>query len=211
MGVIALVVSQLISPFIIRLFERSNEILNQFSISKSQQSAWFIVLTSILLIDFINYLLHRMMHKKYFWNTHKVHHSDKAVCALTPLIHHPVEIIISTCFVLFFYFIFDIPLVVVLGYVLFFSLYDAFVHSNLILNKKLDSLLGLVFITPNLHRAHHSIDSEISNTNFGSLFSFWDRVFGTYKKIDSVKIFGLRERFTKRLNLINLLKIPFLH
>ena len=209
MGIIALIVSQSVSHFVIKIFQHSYEILNQFSLSKSQKSAWITVVISILLIDFINYLLHRLMHKKYFWEAHKVHHSDRSVCSLTPLIHHPLEVTISTCFVLFFYFIFDMPLVVVLGYVLFFSLYDAFVHSNLILNKKLESFISLIFITPHLHRTHHSINVVISNTNFGSLFSFWDRAFGTYKKIDNVKIFGVKEHCVEKLNLKNILKMPF--
>ena len=208
-GMATIVVSHFVSPVIMKYLPDIGLILGSLSLSQRHAPPWLIVLYSILLIDLANYLLHRAMHLKIFWRLHQVHHSDTRVCGLTPLIHHPLEMVLSTAFLLFFYFVLDIPVVVILGYVLFFSLYDALLHSHLKLNKKFESLLGLIFITPTLHRSHHSIEMKESNLNFGSLFSIWDRLFGTHKKISKVDAYGVKEQKAKELHLKNLLQMPF--
>jgi sterol desaturase/sphingolipid hydroxylase (fatty acid hydroxylase superfamily) len=209
MGILATLLSQSVGPLVIRASQDFMGKFNFFSLSGGREPPWTIFVVSILLIDFGNYCLHRLMHTKFLWRAHRVHHSDRDISALTVMLHHPIEVILSTLLLMLFYLALDMPIVAVLAYVLIFSVYDALLHSHLKINKKFESCLGLVLVTPSLHRSHHSKNVAISNTNFGSLLSIWDRLLGSYRHKANVKALGIEEFSSRRSSLRHLLGMPF--
>jgi sterol desaturase/sphingolipid hydroxylase (fatty acid hydroxylase superfamily) len=87
-----------------------------------------------------------------------------------------------------------------------------FNHSNVKMPEALDKALRLVVCTPNMHRVHHHYRQPYSDTNYGNIFSFWDRIFGTYVVVDNSKLrYGVDTYMDKEKteNIIDLLKIPF--
>lgn len=87
-----------------------------------------------------------------------------------------------------------------------------FAHINFRLPEKLDNIIGLVFITPNLHQVHHHYQQTFSNSNYGDVLSIWDRLFGTFKKMPVEElIFGVDTHMKKEdhRNFKTLFKIPF--
>ena len=137
------------------------------------------VVLGVLIFDFKNYAFHRLLHKfNVSWRFHQVHHSDKAVDVFTTHRFHPVELIFG----------FIPGLIPVLLGVPLYSIqvigvialpWVLFQHSNIDIPYSLEKRMRYVFLTPNLHKLHHSKDPKQVNHNFGVIFSFWDRFFGT--------------------------------
>lgn len=139
------------------------------------------VVIAFLLIDFFHYLSHHLHHKvPFLWRLHRLHHADKKVDALTTLLHHPFEAASTFLINLICYVLFDIPVIVILAHALIAGLHSPFTHTRMILSEKVDRFLSYFIITPNFHRLHHSLDIKDGNSNFGIVFPFWDRLFGTY-------------------------------
>jgi sterol desaturase/sphingolipid hydroxylase (fatty acid hydroxylase superfamily) len=159
---------------------------------------------AFLLIDFFHYFSHRLHHKiPALWRFHRLHHADKSVDALTSVLHHPFEVasvflVSITCYVLF-----DIPVIIILAHAFVAGLHSPFTHTKMHLPEKFDRFLAYLIITPNFHRLHHSLDVKEGNSNFGIIFPFWDRLFSTYRYIDSkglsVIIFGVSADKSPRL------------
>ena len=153
------------------------------------------------------------MHKvNGLWAFHSVHHSDNVVDVSTTLREHPGENIIRLSFTLLW---------VLLSGAVFWTLIlrqiiqvftTLFAHINYELPNKVDSLLGLVFITPNLHHVHHHYQKPYTDSNYGDVLSIWDRMFGTFKKLNSKElVYGLDTCMDKKENnnFKSLIKIPF--
>lgn len=135
-----------------------------------------------VLFDLWMYFWHRANHDiAFLWRFHRAHHSDTEMDTTTALRFHPGELILST--------LIRLPVVVLLGMsfaqlVLFetvLNLSTLFHHSNLAVPEKLDRLLRTVIVTPNMHRVHHSAERSETDSNFTSIFSFWDRLVRTYR------------------------------
>jgi sterol desaturase/sphingolipid hydroxylase (fatty acid hydroxylase superfamily) len=122
------------------------------------------------------YWSHRLMHTRYLWEIHKVHHSAEEMNVVLPVRNHPIDLAIMTV-------VYAAPLAL-LGveplaatvYYAINSFYQCFVHSGIEMRSR---WLESIIITSNAHRLHHSNDSAHWGTNFGVL-TFWDRLFGTY-------------------------------
>jgi len=151
-------------------------------------------LFGFLLFDLWMYWWHRLNHEIHFlWRFHRMHHTDLEMDASTALRFHPGEKIFSD--------IIRLAVIPVLGLeLLAFAIYRVvmspiilFHHSNIALPEKFDRILRAVIVTPNMHRVHHSIIREETDSNYGSVFSFWDRILGTYKRRDDTDaiIYGL--------------------
>ena len=126
---------------------------------------------------------HVLLHKsRLLWRIHRVHHLDTGLDVSTSVRFHPLEAVYVSAFAL--------PIVMVLGVhpaaVLLYELAEAaqncFAHANLRLPPALERMLRLLFITPDLHRVHHSSHRPETDSNFGSTLSIWDRIFGTYRE-----------------------------
>jgi len=110
--------------------------------------------------------------------------------------------------------VFGIPLWVVVIYLLVCALNAQMEHANIRLNERVDRLLRLVFVTPQMHKVHRSRDQKETDSNYSNIFSFWDRLFGTYTaEIDFQRLrYGLAGFDAKeRQTLGGLLKMPFMN
>ncbi len=141
------------------------------------------IIIVFLLFDLWMYLWHLINHRiSILWLFHRVHHTDREMDVTTANRFHPIEIILSSL----------IRLVVIILIGMNFSqfvLYETvliiiimFHHSNIALPEKYDCVIRSVIVTPNMHRVHHSEEWQETNSNFSSIFSFWDRIGRTFKK-----------------------------
>src|SRR5436190_12703772 len=151
-----------------------------------------------LLLDLIRYLVHRCEHAvPFLWRFHALHHSDPDVDVTTSVRHHPVEYLFASVVYWLAVIVLDIPFIVVLSHGLAVFSASAVQHGNVRLPEWLERCLQPILVTTDLHRIHHSVVFEQVNTNYGSVLSIWDRLFGTFTRIgraqhDSI-VFGVRE------------------
>ncbi len=135
---------------------------------------------SFLIIDLYMYFWHRSMHTiPLAWRFHRLHHTDRTMNVSTAYRFHPIEIISSSVPKLLLIWLLGITSNFVLVYELVFTIVVALHHSNLAMSGSIDRLLARVIVTPNLHRIHHSEVVAETNSNYGSVLSWWDRLFGT--------------------------------
>ena len=175
---------------------------------------WLYVVIGILLMDFIGaYLAHYVEHKvKPLWMIHLVHHTDHKVDTTTANRHHPIESLIRYVFTLAGVFIIGAPIGIVMLYQSMSLVATQFTHANIRLPKKVDNILSYVLVSPDMHKIHHHYVLPYTDSNYGNIFSVWDRLFGTYMKMDRDNIVYGVDVFpdeVKNSNLIELLKQPF--
>jgi sterol desaturase/sphingolipid hydroxylase (fatty acid hydroxylase superfamily) len=161
---------------LIRLEARGVGLLHWFSLPPLLAGA--VVLVGL---DFSFYLAHVAMHASpVFWRMHRVHHSDPAVDVTTTIRQHPGEGVLRYAFMAAFAFALGAPPGAFAVYRLWSVLSGLLNHANIRVPRRLDTALSLVFGTPNMHKLHHSRARHQANTNYGTIFSLFDRVFGTF-------------------------------
>lgn len=139
------------------------------------------VIVSLLLLDVLIYGQHIVFHKvPWLWRLHRVHHSDIALEASTGIRFHFVEIILSMIIKIAVVLLLGVPAIAVLVFELVLNAGSLFNHSNLRLPLRVDKYLRLFIVTPDMHRVHHSIYREETDSNYGFNLSCWDRLFRTY-------------------------------
>jgi sterol desaturase/sphingolipid hydroxylase (fatty acid hydroxylase superfamily) len=139
------------------------------------------VIAAFLIIDLASYGVHRAFHAfEPLWRIHAVHHSDLEVDTSTGVRHHPLETVLASLVLGGVAGLAAFPAGAVAAFALIRLAMQLFQHSNVQLPPDHERLLRFVICTPGHHRAHHSIIRAESDTNFGIVFSFWDRLFGTY-------------------------------
>lgn len=142
-----------------------------------------VLLAGVLILDFSQYLFHRLMHAPaWLWRVHGVHHSDPVFDVSTSLRFHPLEVALNIAWRLAWVLALGIPFLVLALYALLALLANALTHANVRVPAPLDRWLRTVFITPSLHRIHHSLHAVDCQRNFGTVFSLWDRLLGTYSR-----------------------------
>lgn len=184
-------------------------VLNWLNLS----TLWKLVV-GLLLMDFVSsWLVHWIEHHvKWMWQFHLVHHSDQHVDATTANRHHPGESVIRFAFTTLGVLIIGAPLWLVFLYQSMSVVLTQFNHSNTKMPEWLDSTLSWVICTPNMHRVHHHYRQPYSDMNYGNIFSFWDRIFGTYVKVDNSKlIYGVDTHMSQSesSDIVTMLKMPF--
>tara|TARA_R110002049_G_scaffold10127_2_gene50232 strand:- start:24113 stop:24958 length:846 start_codon:yes stop_codon:yes gene_type:complete len=143
---------------------------------------WVAVLVSIVVLDLAIYLQHVMFHAvPVLWRLHRMHHADLEFDVTTGLRFHPVEILLSMGIKLAVVMALGPPAVAVLIFEVLLNATAMFNHSNIRLPILVDRFLRLIVVTPDMHRVHHSIIPEETNSNFGFNLPWWDRLLGTYK------------------------------
>ena len=155
---------------------------------------WIELLIAVMLLDFMaQYWVHYLLHKvKWMWRFHMVHHSDTKVDATTGTRHHPGDYTMREVFALAAVLIAGMPLAFYLVYRIASVFFTFITHANVHVPVWIDKPLSLVFITPNMHKFHHHFERPWTDTNFGNMFSIWDRVFGTLVYDDPRKVtYGL--------------------
>ena len=159
---------------------------------------WLSFAAAFLLLDFLNYAVHRGQHAvPFLWRLHALHHSDPDVDVTTSVRHHPIEYLLATGFYWLAVLVLDIPVAVVVTHGLAVFAAAAVTHGNITLPEWLERLLRPMVITVDLHLIHHSMSYDEANSNFGAVFSIWDRLFGTYARLARTQqdriVFGVRE------------------
>jgi sterol desaturase/sphingolipid hydroxylase (fatty acid hydroxylase superfamily) len=134
-----------------------------------------------LAIDLLHYGQHTLYHRVGFlWRLHQVHHSDSDFDLTTGFRFHPGEALLTQGVTLGVIALLAPPTLAVLAVETVSQAQDLFEHANLALPARWDRILRAVLITPDMHRIHHSADLGEQNRNLGTIFPWWDRVFGTY-------------------------------
>jgi sterol desaturase/sphingolipid hydroxylase (fatty acid hydroxylase superfamily) len=129
---------------------------------------------------FLAWVAHVLLHKTAWgWRTHRVHHSDVAVDVTTAFRQHPGEAMWRLGWRLLPIWILGIPLPVVALHETISAANALLEHANVGIPEAVDRLVRSVFVTPNMHKWHHSRDARETDTNYGNILSIWDRVFGT--------------------------------
>ena len=175
---------------------------------------WLYVVLGVLLLDFFGaYLAHYVEHKvKPLWMVHLVHHTDHKVDTTTANRHHPIESVIRFIFTLFGVFAVGTPIGIVMLYQSLSIVATQFSHANIKMPKNVDKLLSYVIVSPDMHKVHHHYVLPYTDSNYGSIFSIWDRLFGTYMELDREKLVYGVDVFPDEIensDTLNLLKQPF--
>ncbi|MFZ0927310.1 MAG: sterol desaturase family protein [Syntrophobacteraceae bacterium] len=139
------------------------------------------VVAGMMALDLAIYLQHVLHHAvPLLWRLHMVHHSDLDFDVTTGLRFHPLEIVVSMCIKLMTVTVLGPPALAVLIFEVALNSTSMFNHSNVFLPSKIDRILRLFVVTPEMHRVHHSVVIRETNSNFGFSLPWWDRLFGTY-------------------------------
>lgn len=142
---------------------------------------WLVFILSLLILDCIIYWQHRLFHTiPMFWRLHRMHHTDIEFDFTTAVRFHPIEIILSILLKLIVIFLLGAPAIAVMVFEILLSSSALFNHSNIKLSKSVDKVLRLFIVTPDMHRVHHSVYREETDSNFGFNIPWWDKLFGTY-------------------------------
>ena len=167
---------------------------------------------TILILDLVGaYFAHLFQHKiSFLWPIHAVHHSDESVDTTTANRHHPIESFVRFFFTLIAIFISESSIAMVFLYQSLSVAFSQFNHANINISEKVDYLISLVFVSPNMHKVHHHYKMPYTDSNYGNIFSLWDRLFGTYMNLDLKKIrYGIDDDYDDQNNFWNVIKRPF--
>ena len=147
---------------------------------------WELLLLNVVFADFAGYWAHRALHTRWLWNSHAWHHSPKVLYWLSGLRASPghVAVLYAPAALVFVCFPTPETGAVALASILIDVINQHFIHSNI--RVPWAKPLERIFVTPRFHFVHHSTTIARSNSNYGFLFSFWDRLFGTYTDPDTV-------------------------
>ena len=172
------------------------------------------IIFGVLFLDLIGaYLPHYVQHKvKFLWKIHLVHHSDHKVDTTTANRHHPFESVVRYLFTLLGVAILGANMGLVFLYQSLSVVLSQFNHANINISPKIDKFLSLFIVTPNMHKVHHHYVMPYTDSNYGNIFSFWDRLFGTFKSLNPSKIiYGVDTFFNEKENesIKSLLLRPF--
>lgn len=147
---------------------------------------WSYLFLGVLLMDFIGaYLPHFVEHKvKPLWMIHLVHHTDHNVDTTTANRHHPLESMIRFIFTLAGVALIGAPIGIVFLYQSMSLVATQFTHANIKLPRNIDNALSWFLVSPDMHKVHHHYKLPYTDSNYGNIFSIWDRMFGTFMKFD---------------------------
>jgi sterol desaturase/sphingolipid hydroxylase (fatty acid hydroxylase superfamily) len=144
-------------------------------------SVWVAIPVSVLGMDLVSYFWHRANHLvPILWRFHQAHHSDPDYTVTTALRFHPGELVLALPVRLAIVALLGVPIVGVIVFELVFAVANFCEHGNIDLPLKLERTLGRILITPALHRRHHGRESRLLDSNYGTIFSCWDRLLGSY-------------------------------
>jgi len=176
---------------------------------------WLTVILAVVLLDFAIYLQHVLVHAvPALWRLHRMHHADLEFDVTTGARFHPLEILLSMVLKLMVIGALGAPALAVLIFEVLLNGTAMFNHGNVRLPKRLDRVLRWFVVTPDMHRVHHSVVVNETNSNFGFNLPWWDRLFGTYRdqpaKGHEAMTIGIEQFRTGRdLRLDRLLVQPF--
>ena len=158
--------------------DKSWGLLNNFDVP-----FWLAVPLAVVAMDFVIWLQHVMVHAvPALWRLHRVHHADLDYDLTTGARFHPIEIVLSMGIKFATITLLGAPVLAVVVFEVLLSACAMFNHGNIRLPAALDRALRWFLVTPDMHRVHHSVEDDESNSNFGFNLTWWDRLFGTYRE-----------------------------
>ncbi len=172
---------------------------------------WLQVGATLIILDLVAYAWHRANHgSALLWRFHAVHHSDIHFDASTAFRFHPGELMISLGVRLVVVTMTGLPILGLIVFELFYGFCNLFIHSDIRIAGGHERRLGWLFVTPSLHRLHHSECPKSLNRNFGTVFSFWDRLGKTFLggSADNRITLGLPGQRGRALRLGEVLRLP---
>lgn len=183
------VLMNIISSYVMSTFLLNISVHFKGALGFIEMPYWVKFALSFLLLDVLIYSWHRINHIfPSLWKAHELHHQEKELSIFSTFHFSPKEILYSTIWKSIVY-----PLLGILPEAFFiynavFFLIILFHHSNFKLSYLWDRILSSVIVTPGLHHLHHSVILKESNSNYGSVFSFWDKMFGSATMYEEQKI-----------------------
>ena len=200
------IINFLFVPLIVLSTNTPFGLFNQIKVSYALE-----IFLSILILDFVSYFMHVLYHKvPLMWRFHKMHHSDTAMDVTTAARFHIGEHVISLSVRALVYAIFAMKLEFILISESIFLVNVLLQHSNITLTEPIDRIYRIFFTSPNMHKVHHSNKEAETDSNYTSVFSFWDRLFRTYTIVKNPKkiIYGVKG-LEKEQSFISMLMTPF--
>ncbi|WP_264544891.1 MULTISPECIES: sterol desaturase family protein [Flavobacterium] len=175
---------------------------------------WLQAIVGLLFMDLIGaYTAHLVQHKtKPLWRYHLIHHTDTWIDTTTANRHHPGESVIRFIFTIFAIIIVGAPIWLFFLYQSLSVFLSQFNHANMSLPKTLDKYISYIIVSPDMHKIHHHYKLPYTDSNYGNIFSIWDRLFGTFMVMPREElIYGVDTHMKEEENnkLSNLLAIPF--
>lgn len=144
-------------------------------------------LVSFLLLDLFLYLWHRLCHSfDGLWMFHKVHHDDPALNLSTAFRVHFAETLLTGLLKTIYIVLLGLDKKAIVAYEAVYTVFVMFHHANI--SFRGERLLGHIVITPFLHRSHHSKERKEHDSNYGAIFSIWDRMLRTLKLVEPAAI-----------------------
>ena len=152
-------------------------VLNYFAVPY-----WLAVVAAVVVLDFFIWLQHVMVHAvPALWRLHRMHHADLDFDVTTGARFHPLEILLSMLIKFAVIAVLGPPVLAVIVFEVLLNATSMFNHSNVRIPEGVDRVLRLFVVTPDMHRVHHSVEDDETNSNFGFNLPWWDRLFGTYR------------------------------
>jgi len=143
---------------------------------------WLAVPIGVIAMDFVIWLQHVMVHAvPALWRLHRVHHTDPDYDVTTGARFHPIEIALSMLIKFATIAVLGPPVLAVVVFEILLNATAMFNHGNIRIPIGVDRVLRLLVVTPDMHRVHHSVEEDETNSNFGFNLPWWDRLFGTYR------------------------------
>ena len=143
---------------------------------------WLAVPLAVIAMDFVIWLQHVMVHAvPALWRLHLVHHADLDYDLTTGARFHPIEIALSMLIKFATITVLGPPVLAVVIFEVLLNATAMFNHGNIRLPAGVDRMLRWFVVTPDMHRVHHSVEDDETNSNFGFNLPWWDRLFGTYR------------------------------
>jgi len=143
---------------------------------------WAAAVLAIVIMDLVIYIQHVMVHAiPALWRLHRVHHADPDYDVTTGARFHTLEIILSMGIKFCTIVLLGPPVFAVIIFEVILNATAMFNHGNIGLPKSVDKVVRWFLVTPDMHRVHHSIEDDETNSNFGFSLPWWDRLFGTYR------------------------------
>lgn len=179
----------------------------------AQLPTWVMIIGGLMLLDLVGaYFIHFIEHKvKWMWKFHMVHHADTHVDTTTANRHHPGESVFRAVFTILGVAICGAPMWLVMLYQSMSAILSQFNHANMRIPLAIDNAISWFIVSPNMHKVHHHFTRPQTDSNYGNIFSIWDRLFGTfnYTPIEQIR-YGLDVlNDSNAENLSYQLKIPF--
>ena len=175
---------------------------------------WATILLGVAILDLIGaWLAHYVQHMvKPLWFFHVIHHTDDHVDTTTANRHHPIESVIRFVFTTLGTFVAGAPVGIIMLYQSLSVVLSQFNHANIKIPKKLDSMISWIIVSPDMHKVHHHYVLPYTDSNYGNIFSIWDRIFRTFLKMknDDIK-YGVDTYpdINSDTKIGTLLKLPF--